>query len=97
VLRVRGLVMCLTTLMAWGLAFRQYRIQAYGGGVQTQLNQLASQSAGNYGVESRTKINKQHSHIPPLLTVKMREGDSIACGSVWPAGELQRVHGAQGQ
>jgi len=31
------------------------------GGFQTQLNQLASQSAGKYGVESRTKGNKQHS------------------------------------
>jgi len=58
------------------------------GGVQSQLNQLVSQSGGNYGVESRTKVKKQHSHIA-LLTVKMREGavynlgDSIVCGSVW--------------
>jgi len=57
------------------------------GGVQAQHNYLASQSAGNYGVESRAKVSKQHSHIAPLLSVKMREGaayyleDSIVCGS----------------
>ena len=29
------------------------------GDVQTQLNQLVSQSTWNYGVESRDKVNKQ--------------------------------------
>jgi len=58
VFRVRGLDVY--------LAVRKSRIQAHRGvGVQTQLNQLASQSGGNYSVESRTKLNKQHgfSHV----------------------------------
>ena len=42
------------------------------GDVQYLLNQLASQSGGNYTVESCTEINEQRSHIASLLAVMIR-------------------------
>jgi len=52
-----------------------YEVQNPGtqGGVQTQLNQLASQSTWSYGVKSRAKVNKQHSHITFTFTFTFRE------------------------
>jgi len=60
------------------------------GGVQSQLNQLANQSGGDYGVESRTIVNKQHYYIAPLPTVQMREGAVQYLGAALSVGLFGR-------
>jgi len=75
VFRVRGLDVCLPTLTTWGLAVRKSRIQGHRS--VTQLNQLASQFTWHYGVESRAKVNKQHSHIPPPSDCQDERGSCV--------------------
>jgi len=59
VFRVRGLEVCLSTLATWGLAVSKSRIQAHRGVFRPSSISLPDQSAGNYSVERRAKVNKQ--------------------------------------
>jgi len=94
-----GLEVCLSTLMTWGLAVKKPRIQAHRGVFRPNSISLSASLRGTMVLKAELKsINNILTY---LLTVEMREsavyyvGDSIACGSVWPVGELQRVHGGR--
>jgi len=85
VFRVRGLEVCLSTLMTWVLVFRKSRIQTHKGVFRPSSISLAASLLGAMVLKAELKsINNT-----PLPTVKMTEGAVYYLG----VGELQRVHG----